>query len=93
MKTKLKELAPYITLYRDETGIAWVENGIVGLGHSCHANINVSGSVSEMKKLGYWRKDDRIVESHGWMYNIDWCVVSDEYDEIARQHCQCGGKH
>lgn len=93
-KIKLQEIKPHVFLYRDsETGIAWVENGSTGLGHSAHPNIDASGSVSGMKKLGYWSKEDRTVRSHGYIYNIDLCITSDELDEIARQHCQCGGKH
>lgn len=94
MKVRLMEVAPYKTLYRDtRSGIAWVEDGTAGVGHSCHANIDASGSVAGMKQRGYWRKTDRTVQSHGWIYNIDSLVVTDPEDEIARQHCRCGGKH
>lgn len=94
MKQLIKEVAPYKKLYRDtRTGIAWIEDGTVGLGHSCHANIDETGSVRGMKARGYWGKNDRTVKSHGWIYNIDTLVVSSPEDEIARQHCRCGGKH
>lgn len=93
-KTLIKEIRPYVKLYRDnETGIAWVEDGTTGNGHSCHPNINASGSVAGMRKLGYWGKEDRTVKCHGAIYNIDRLSVDDELDEIARQHCRCGGKH
>ncbi len=93
-KQLLQELEPHIKLYRDPaTGLAWVENGRTGAGHSAHPNIDESGSVSGMKKLGYWGQNDRTVSSNGFIYNIDRCVVSDRWDEIARQHCQCGGTH
>jgi hypothetical protein len=92
MKQLIKEVAPYIKLYRDtRTGIAWVENGQVGIGHTCHPNIDKTGSIRGMKKL-YWG-ECRTVRSHGFIYNIDRISVSDDYDELARQHCQCGGKH
>jgi hypothetical protein len=94
MKLKITEVAPYKTLYRDtRTGIAWVEDGSTGNGHTCHPNIDRSGSVRGMKKLGYWRKDDRMVRSHGFIYNIDSFVATDELDWIAAEHCQCGGFH
>jgi len=93
-KTFLKQLAPHIELHRDEkTGIAWVEDGTSGCGHSAHPNIDASGSVRGMKSRGFWRESDRTVRSHGFIYNIDSLVVSDKWDEVARQHCRCGGNH
>jgi hypothetical protein len=93
-RTLLKTLAEDIELHRDSvTGIAWVENGRTGNGHSTHPNIDETGSVAGMKSLGYWRKSDRTVRSHGFIYNIDRLVVTDEWDEIARQECRCGGVH
>ena len=73
VKQLITEVAPYVKLYRDtRTGIAWVANGTVGLGHSCHPNIDASGSVRGMKARGYWRKDDRTVRSHGFQ-TFNWC--------------------
>jgi hypothetical protein len=93
-KTFVKELAQYVELHFDErTGIAWVADGTTGGGHSAHPNIDASGSVAGMKKLGYWRKEDRTVRSNGFIYNVSKLVVSDKWDEIARQHCRCGGLH
>lgn len=92
MKQKIKEVDPNTTLYRDtRTGIAWVEDGNVGIGHTCHPNIDSTGSVRGMKKL-YWG-ECRTVRSHGFIFNIDRIAVSDALDELARAHCQCGGKH
>lgn len=94
MKRLISDLGNHKKLYRDDrAGIAWVEDGSTGMGHSAHPNIDATGSVRGMKNLGYWGKDDRTVRSHGWIYNIDHCVVTDELDEIARKNCQCGGKH
>lgn len=94
MKVFIKTVGPYAQLYRDsKTGIAWVEDGRTGLGHSAHPNIHHTGSVYGMKRCGYWSTKDRAVRSHGFIFNIDHVVVSDEYDEIARQHCRCGGVH
>ena len=90
MKKLIKEIKPYVKLYRDEkSGIAWIENGSTGCGHSCHANIDTSGSVRGMKNLGYWKKDARTVRSHGFIYNIDSFCCSDEYDNIAAEYCAC----
>ncbi|ATN89016.1 hypothetical protein [Acinetobacter baumannii] len=95
MKTKLMDVRPYVALYRDDrTGIAWVENGSLGIAHSAHPNIDASGSVRGMKDLGYWERDARAVRCRGFIYNIDTYVVSDnELDQLAAKHCQCGGKH
>ena len=93
-KTFIKMLDPYIELHRcPRTGIAWVENGKIGLGHSAHPNIDVSGSIRGMKSLGYWARSAKCVSSHGFIYNIDLCVVDDKYDKIANDHCKCGGNH
>lgn len=92
MKELIKEVSPYIKLYRDtRTGIAWVENGELGIGHTCHPNIDRTGSITGMKKL-YWG-ECRTVRSHGFIYNIDRISTSDKYDELAREYCRCGGKH
>jgi hypothetical protein len=91
-KRLIKEIAPYIELYRDpNTGIAWVENGSAGIWHSAHPNIDVSGSVKGMKKLGYWNENDIVVRSNGSYHNVSKIVVSDEYDKIAYEHCRCEG--
>lgn len=93
-KILIKKLAEHVNLYRDPgTGLAWVENGTVGIAHSAHPNISDSGSVMGMKKLGYWDRHARVIRCRGFIYNIDSLVISDEYDKIAAQHCQCGGRH
>ena len=94
MKILLKQISEYAALYRDSrTGIAWVENGSVGCEHSAHANIDSTGSVAGMKKLGYWRRDDRTIRCRGAIYNIDTLVITDDFDQLAADHCHCGGKH
>lgn len=93
-KTLVKKLDEYHHLYRDPaTGMAWVEDYSVGIAHSAHANIDGSGSVMGMKKLGYWDKKARVVRSHGFIYNIDSLIITDIYDQIAADYCQCGGRH
>jgi hypothetical protein len=90
----VREVRPYVALFRDpKTGIAWVEDGTTGLGHTAHANIASSGSVAQMKRRGFWNKEDRAVRSHGFIYNIDSCIVSNDLDRIARDACRCGGAH
>jgi hypothetical protein len=93
-KELIREVRPYVRLYRDpKTGIAWVEDGSTGMGHTAHPNISATGSVRGMKSLGHWPKSARTVRSHGWIYNIDSCVVSNGLDKIARDACRCGGNH
>lgn len=89
---KIKNIGSCAELHRDpKSGIAWVKDYSTGMGHSCHANIDVTGSVRGMKKLGYWGKNDRTVKSHGFIYNIDTFVVDkkDPYDMLAAKYCQC----
>lgn len=91
-RTFIREVGPYKELHRDRrTGIAWVKDGSTGTGHSAHPNIDASGSVAGMKARGYWRKDDRAVRSHGFIYNVDRLSVSDALDEIAAAECLCVG--
>ena len=91
-KEIIAQLMEYVILYRDpKTGIAWVEDGRTGNGHSCHPNIDRTGSVSGMKKLGYWGKNDIVVLSHGYYYNTSRYIVSDDLDEIAAVYCTCQG--
>jgi len=90
MKKLIKDLGPYLHLYRDDrTGIAWVEDGTTGMWHTCHPNIDTTGSVRGMKKLGYWREDARTVRCCGFIYNVDSVVVTDELDRVAAGACQC----
>lgn len=90
MKQVIREISEYCILYRDtNTGIAWVEDGSTGTGHSAHPNISATGSVRGMKNLGYWGKKDRTVRSHGWIYNVDHLVISSELDQIAADACNC----
>ena len=90
--TYVRNVGPCAELHRDrKSGIAWIEDGSTGLGHSCHANIDATGSVRGMKALGYWGKEDRTVRSHGFIYNIDTFVVDEEdpYDALVAEECQC----
>lgn len=90
MKKRIREIRPYVTLYRDtNSGIAWVEDGTSGNGHSAHPNIHATGSVAGMRKLGYWGEKDRAVKSHGFIHNVDRLVVTDELDKIAAEACCC----
>lgn len=91
-KQFIKEIEPYKKLYRDDkNGIAWIEDGSTGLGISVHPNIDKSGSVTGMKNLGYWDKSDRIVQSHGWKYNIDRfvCDKENKLEMIVSNECMC----
>ena len=91
-KVLLQEIAPYQRLYRDpQTGIAWVEDGTTGTGHSAHPNIDASGSIRGMKANGYWQKDDVCVRSHGFIFNVSRRVISGDLDQLAADACQCAG--
>ncbi len=94
MREKVRDVGPYQVLYRDpDTGIAWVENGSTGTSHSVHPNIDASGSVKGIKDLRYWGAEDRTVQSHGFIFNIDRTVIDDDLDALAAAECRCGGKH
>ena len=69
----------------------YAEDGSTGLGISVHPNLDKSGSVTGMKKLGYWDKSDRIVLSHGWKYNIDRfvCDKKNDLEMIVADECMC----
>lgn len=89
-KTIIKKVGPDAILYRDDkTGIAWIQDGSTGLGHSVHPNIDVTGNVRGMKSRGYWGPNDKIVRSHGFNYNISRFVASDELDNIVADYCMC----
>lgn len=93
-KIKLNDprLGEYWELFRDsKTGIAWIEDGSTGNGHSAHPNIDATGSVAGMKSRGFWGKDDVTVKSHGFIYNVSHVVVDGELDRIAKEYCQCSG--
>ena len=60
-----------------------IENYSAGVEHSAHPNIDASGSVAGMKKLGYWRKDAVINRTHGAIYNMSLVVCSDPLDELC----------
>lgn len=98
MKQLIKEITPYQKLYRDtNNGIAWIEDGSTGCGISIHPNISTSGSVRGMKHLGYWQKQDRIIKSHGFAYNVDlvsfsWDDPTDPYyklEHLVADECMC----
>lgn len=95
-KELIAHVGPHARLYRcSRTGIAWVEDGMTGMGHSAHPNIDSTGSVRGMKALGYWGKHDRVVRTCGFAYNIDHVSVNkdDEYDMLALRSCRCEGDH
>lgn len=93
MKRLIRDLENHKKLYRDNNnGIAWIEDGTTGCTISVHASIDASGSVRGMKNLGYWKKDDRTVRSHGFIYNIDTLVYDDknELEKLIADHeCKC----
>lgn len=93
-KIKLNDprLGEYQELFRDtKTGIAWIEDGSTGNGHSAHPNIDATGSVKGMKQRGWWDRDAITVRSHGFIYNVSAVSCGDDLDGIAKEYCQCQG--
>lgn len=89
-KRLIKDIEPYVQLFiNDNTGIAWIENGKTGNCHSAHPNIDSTGSVKGMKKLGYWKKEDVTVKCNGAIYNISKFSIGDKFDKIASEYCKC----
>jgi len=60
-----------------------IENYSTGGGHSAHANIDISGSIKGMKKMGYWGKNDVTHKQGGFIYNLSTQVISDPLDALA----------
>lgn len=90
MKVLIRRIDGARELYRDDrTGIAWVKDSSDGCEHSCHSNIDSTGSVSGMKMRGGWAKGARCVRTNGFIFNIDSFLVSDEWNEVASENCQC----
>ena len=86
----IAHVGDYKDVYRNKTtGIAFIADGSTGLRHSCHANIDNSGSIRGMKERGYWNKKDRCVRSNGYIYNIDTFIVTDCLDSIVANYCMC----
>lgn len=88
----IRDIQLGVKLYRDRlNGIAWAEDHRTGLGISVHPNIDETGSVDGMVNLGYWRKDDRVAKSHGWIYNIDRLTYdsNDPIEAIVASECRC----
>ena len=83
-----KELAPRIVLmWDDETGIARIENYLTELGHAAHPNIKRPRSAEDMKRRGAGGKDDRVVQSHSFLYNIAWPKAARRAIANANLHC------
>lgn len=66
-----------------ENGIVTIHNRSSGTGHSCHPNIDRSGSVLGMIEKGYWDKDCRVAAAGGFIYNISSIVISHDLDLLA----------
>lgn len=94
MRQIIREIEENVTLCRDDkSGLAWIEDGKTGNKVSVHANIDNSGSVSGMKKLGYWKNNAKTVKSCGFIYNIDTfvCNENDKLEKIVAEECLCDG--
>lgn len=70
-----------------------IENGFLDyatFAKSFDAVLN-NGIISNTSDIGYWDKSDRIVQSHGWKYNIDRfvCDKENELEMIVSNECMC----
>lgn len=84
----IEQLSPCVAVWRDEeTGLAWVDAG--GRKFFCHPDTVGRGSPAAK----WWAENARTLSFEGYLYNIDEMVIAFEEDEIARQHCRCGGWH
>lgn len=63
--------------------VTCIENGSVGIGHTAHSNIDVTGSIKGMKSKGFWGKHDLIVKERGFYYNMSMVVIGDDLDALA----------
>lgn len=46
-----------------------------------------------MKTNGYWKKSDRTVRNHGYIYNVDRfiCDKTNKLEVIVADECRCQG--
>jgi len=63
--------------------VVTIENYSSGTRHSAHPNINSTGSVRVMKKLGYWAKTDITTSQRGTIYNISKVYCSNPLDHLC----------
>lgn len=91
-KIHIKEINYCTNMYRDShSGIVWIEDGSTGMRINIHGNIHSSGSVTGMRKLGYWKKKDRVVRCNGYIYNIDTLIYdkNNELEMFVVNECMC----
>lgn len=79
---RVKELNLLCSL-PDLKKVVTIDNYSTGTGHSCHPNIDKSGSVDGMKNLGYWDKNDKTLKQGDYIYNLSHVVCSSPLDELC----------
>jgi len=74
-----------------KTGIAYVDDGSTGCRYTVHPDIDVTGSVVGMRRLGYWGKYDRVECFGSAKYNIDILSYNhkSELETELANRCQC----
>ncbi len=89
---QVAKIGKFVIRRDDRTGIALVSDGS-GLQTGVHASIHGSGSVRGMKQNGGWRKEDRMIASAGFKFNVDTfvCNVTEETERLAAMYCECIG--
>ena len=68
---------------KEKNGLIIILNSTLGISHSSHPNIEVSGSLSGMIKQGYWNREDEIIEINGFYYNKSLVSICDELDRLT----------
>lgn len=63
--------------------IITIKNYSVGIRHSAHPNIDKTGSVKGMIKLGYWHKNDVIISQGDFIYNFTKVHCSHPLDYLC----------
>ena len=75
-----------------ESGIAFT-NSADGDVHTVHPGVPVADGRQSLVRLGYWNKEDKVVNFEGVIYNRDKVAAFNRTDHLIWKHCRCGGKH
>jgi hypothetical protein len=89
-------IEPGVTLIVDpDTGLAIVNDEVEEQMYGAHPTALVSAGGKEMMVKGdWWGSDDVCIVVGEYVYNTTRVVgIWHEYQELARQHCKCGGWH
>lgn len=68
-----------------KSNIVSVRDGSTGLGHTPYPSIDSSGSVLGKKQRGEWSKNDKIVNTLGFKYNVSRTVIENNLERISQR--------